>query len=42
MSFPPPIFKKPGKFSTSSVVVSCPPAAMPRAMKPSYMTATHN
>lgn len=29
---------KPGKFSTSVVVVSCPPAAKPFAMKPSKRT----
>lgn len=34
------MFLNPGKFSTSSVVVNCPPAAMPRARNPSYITAT--
>jgi hypothetical protein len=29
---------KPGKFSTSVVVVSCPPAAIPPARKPSKST----
>lgn len=39
-SWPPIPAGKPGKFSTSVVVVSCPPAAIPLASMPSYMTAT--
>jgi len=31
-------FGKPGKFSTMLVVVSCPPAAIPHAMKPSNIS----
>ena len=34
-SGPPMPSGKPGKFSTSVVVVSCPPAAMPPAIQPS-------